>query len=216
MLLLMRYNGVPRLAQEKIANSLVTSMIGEYLKTTTTSSSLKLASFIGFPPSMEKKVESNSKDEAADAEFDRRTEEVFVEIFPDHEHCSDACCGHQLPEMSMKILNELKYPGDVAALAFEVRNWFARIDLDGSRSLDGDEVLAEMTRIGLTSEQAKQILQYHKNATGRAVLDVDDLINALMHVLGNAIPALSAYDMVTIGHLFTKVNVHVLSRNKDV
>ena len=57
MLLLMRYNGVPKLAREKIASSLVTSMIGEYLKATTTASSLKLASFIGFPPSMEKEVE---------------------------------------------------------------------------------------------------------------------------------------------------------------
>ncbi len=61
-----------------------------------------------------------------------------------------------------------------------------------------------MTRIGLTSAQATQILQYHKNATGHAELGVDDLINALMHVLGNSIPALSASDMVTIGHLFTE------------
>ena len=60
-----------------------------------------------------------------------------------------------------------------------------------------------MTRIGLTLEQATQILQYNKSATGRAELGVDDLINALMHVLGNSIPALSASDMVTIGHLFT-------------
>ena len=134
MLLLMRYNGVPKLAREKIASSLVTSMIGEYLRATTTASSLKLASFIGFPPSMERGVDSNSKNEAADAEFDHRTEEVFLEIFPDHEHCGDTCCGHQLPEMPMKILNELRFPSDVTALALAVRNWFARIDLDGSRS----------------------------------------------------------------------------------
>jgi len=73
-----------------------------------------------------------------------------------------------------------------------------------TRSLDGDEVLAEMTRIGLTLEQATQILQYNKSATGRAELGVDNLMNALMHVLGNSIPALSASDVVTIGHLFTK------------
>ena len=40
-----------------------------------------------------------------------------------------------------------------------------------------------MTRIGLTSEQATQILQYNQSTTGRAELGVDDLINALMHVL---------------------------------
>ena len=135
MLLLMRLNGVPRLAREKLAGSLVTSMIGNYLQATTTSSSLKLASFVGLPPSMQNKVDSISTDKDADAEFERRTEEVFVEIFPDHEHCSDACCGHQLPEMPMKILEELNYPSDVATLTFEVRNWFSRIDLDGSRSL---------------------------------------------------------------------------------
>jgi hypothetical protein len=129
MLLLMRYNGVPRLAREKLANSLVTSMIGDYLKVTTTSSSLKLASFVGLPPSMENKVDST------DAEFERRTEEVFLEIFPDHDHCGDVCCGHQLPDMPMKILQELNSPIDVAALTFEVRNWFSRIDLDGSRLL---------------------------------------------------------------------------------
>jgi len=60
-----------------------------------------------------------------------------------------------------------------------------------------------MTRIGLTSEQATQILQYNQSTTGRAELGVDDLINALMHVLGNSIPALTASDMVTICHLFT-------------
>ena len=141
MLLLMRYNGVPRLAREKIAGSLVTSMIGDYLKVTTTSSSLKLASFIGFPPSMEKEVDSNSKNEAADAEFDRRTEEVFLEIFPDHEHCDDACCGHQLPEMPMKIMQVLNFPLDIAALALETRKWFTRIDFDGSRSLDANYYL---------------------------------------------------------------------------
>ena len=72
------------------------------------------------------------------------------------------------------------------------------------RSLDGDEVLAEMMRIGLSSEAATQILQYNKIATGRTELGVQDLINALIHVLGNSIPALSASDMVTIGHLFNK------------
>ena len=61
-----------------------------------------------------------------------------------------------------------------------------------------------MTRIGLSSEQAKKIVQYNKNATGRTELGVQDLINALIHVLGNSIPALSASDMVTIGHLLKK------------
>ena len=72
-----------------------------------------------------------------------------------------------------------------------------------TRSLDGDEVRAEMTRIGLSSEQAKQILQYNENVTGRTELGVQDLINAFIHVLGNSIPALTASDMVTICHLFT-------------
>ena len=58
---------------------------------------------------------------------------------------------------------------------------------DITRSLDGDEVLAEMTRIGLSSEQATQILQYTKNVTGRTELGVRDLIHALIHVLGNSI-----------------------------
>ena len=81
---------------------------------------------------------------------------------------------------------------------------------DTTRSLDGDEVLAEMTRIGLSSEQATQILQYTKNVTGRTELGVRDLIHALIHVLGNSIPALSASDMVTLGHLFNKYD-----ENKD-
>ena len=72
------------------------------------------------------------------------------------------------------------------------------------RSLDGDEVLAEMTRIGLSSDQATQILQYNKNATGHAELDDQDLINALIHIFGNSIPSLSASDMVTIGYLLNK------------
>ena len=73
-----------------------------------------------------------------------------------------------------------------------------------TRSLDGDEVRAEMTRIGLSSEQAKQILQYNENVTGRTELGVQDLINAFIHVLGNSIPALSASDVVMVANLFSK------------
>ena len=131
MYMLMRYNGVHILARKKIGNALVTAMIGEYMKATTTTSSQRLAAFIGLAPSIAMKIESSAKEENLDQEFQRRSKEVFTEIFPEHELCVDSCCGHQLPEMPAKFLKELGWPEDISALARSARKWFNRIDTDG-------------------------------------------------------------------------------------
>ena len=99
MLMLMRYNGVHRLARQKIAGELVTSLIGEYMKAKVTTSTQKVSFFIGLLPSME--LHAGSDESAVelilDPEFERRTKEVFLEMIPEHRHCVDSCCGHQLP-----------------------------------------------------------------------------------------------------------------------
>ena len=58
MYLLMWYNGVPKLAKEKIGDSLITSMISTFMKKMTSASSHRLASLVGVPPSMEKLIQS--------------------------------------------------------------------------------------------------------------------------------------------------------------
>jgi hypothetical protein len=89
-------------------------MIIDYLKGTTTPSSLKISSFLGMPPGLETS-ESDSADIDVQTEFERRGGYLFTDIFPDHEHCADGCCvGHKLPELSRKFLAKLKYPKDLA------------------------------------------------------------------------------------------------------
>ena len=102
MYFLMQYHEVPRLARKKVGNSLVTLMIGEYIRTTTTTSSQRLASFIG--------RRMHRTDDKVDQAFERRTQEIYAEIFPDHHRCDKSCCGHRLPEMPFKFLKELNLP----------------------------------------------------------------------------------------------------------
>ena len=137
MLLLMRYNGVPKLARQKIGDALVSTMIVEHMKSTTTASSQRLAAFIGVAPAMNMKTtHKENTEESVHEEFDRRTRVVFVEIFPDHEHCtSDSCAGHQLPDMPLTFLKELGHPEDMTALTLAARKWFDRADADGGGCL---------------------------------------------------------------------------------
>ena len=108
------YQNVPGLARKKIGSGLITAMIIDYLKGTTTPSSLKISSFLGMPPGLETS-ESDSADIDVQTEFERRGGYLFTEIFPDHEQCADGCCvGHKLPELSRKFLAKLKYPKDLA------------------------------------------------------------------------------------------------------
>ena len=205
MYAIMRLNGVPMLARRKVACSLVGSMIGEYMKATAAASSQTIANFIGLPPSKEKKLESDHG--SLEDKFKRRVEEVFCEIVPEHEHCKNTCEGHQLPGMVLKFLSELKHPSDLSKLAVEARNWFDRIDADMNGSLDHAELETELLRIGLTERQVEQVMYFHKHALGdNSSMDVDAFILLLLHVLGNAIPSLSAADMVTVAYLFNRYN----------
>ena len=72
----------------------------------------------------------------AEQEFERRMEEFFSEIFPQHAQCSGSCRGHQLPDMAKRFLKELGYPADLKSLTIAARSWFERIDLDASGSID--------------------------------------------------------------------------------
>ena len=204
MYMLMRYNGVPRLARKKIGDALVTTMIGKYLKATTTASSMRMAAFIGVVPAMDVKKVVSSTDE--DDEFNRRSKEVFLEIFPDHEHCADdakACVGHELPSMPLHFLKELGYPSDMTSLALAARQWFHRADLDGSGCLDNEELVAEFERIGLTAAEAQNVMRLHCNQDSE-IINVDRFVGILLHVLEYAVHALSASDVVNIAFLFDR------------
>lgn len=149
MYFLMRHNGVPRLARRKVANSLTTSMIVEYKKDTTTASSQKLASYVGLPPRMEgdvKRPTGDQKDVPVDDGFQRRLEEVYLDIYPEHRHCDGSCEGHALPLKLTKFLAELNHPVDISALALASKQWFDRIDLDASGSCELDELEEEFIR----------------------------------------------------------------------
>jgi len=69
MYLVMRAHQIPEIKKKKVGNSLVASMITEYMAATTTASSQRLASFLG----MKRDANLVSRGRQA-AEFDRRTE----------------------------------------------------------------------------------------------------------------------------------------------
>jgi len=82
---------------------------------------------------------------------------------------------------------------------------FARIDLDGSRSLDRDELIAEFERIGLTAQEAEEVMMMHKSETANGdepSLVVRDFINTLIHVLDNELHLMQAQDVVSLANLF--------------
>lgn len=82
------------------------------------------------------KRESNSMTRGAEEEFERRMEEFFSEIFPQHAQCGGSCRGHQLPNMARKFLKEMGYPADLKDLTIAAVSWYERIDLDASGSID--------------------------------------------------------------------------------
>ena len=73
----------------------------------------------------------------------------------------------------------------------------------GSGGLDHEELVEEFERIGLTAAEAQNIMHFHRGDNNETI-DVDTFIDILVHVLENAIHALSASDTVTIAYLFDK------------
>ena len=193
MYLVMRFHQIPEIKKKKVGNSLVTSMITEYVAATTTASSQRLASFLG----MKRDANLVSRERQA-AEFDRRTEvcggtlkkfvamttsnfshlhlfapgicaqELYLEIFPEHQACGDGCNGHNLPDLPARILKEMDYPPDLKALVVAARAWFERVDVDASGTVDRKELTKEFARIGITENAAFCIWQVLHAPTSRA------------------------------------------------
>ena len=203
MYFLMYANGVPHLARKKISSALVRSMMKRFSEDTSSSSSQRLGSFIGLPPCMEKVITSKEEDAHLGQEFERRTAELYSEIFPAHQRCGDLCLGHQLPNMPLKFLQALGYPVDMTALEFATKHWFSRVDSDLSGLIDINELEAEFLRYGLSQEEAKHTMAYF-DADKNSGLDRNEFIDMMHHVLGNSHPVLSAIDMVSLAHLFRK------------
>ena len=146
---------------------------------------------------------------ALDEEFERRSREVYLEVFPVHAHCDETCTGHMLPEMSMKFLDVLNNPEDLGSLTRELRAWYSRIDTDRSKTITFDELRREFHKIQISETEAEVIMEFHdRNSVGEsdknAGLDEDEFIKTIIHILENSIPALNASDMVTMGYLFKK------------
>jgi Ca2+-binding EF-hand superfamily protein len=146
---------------------------------------------------------------ALDAEFERRSREVYYEIFPDALHSEQESTGCKLPNMAMMLLGKLKYPVDLSAAALQAKKWFACIDVDMSGKLSLDELEKELENIKLTQQEMKFIMEFHikdKSENGKMsdndCLDVEEFVKTIVHVLDNSITALNAADMVTVGHLF--------------
>ena len=211
MWLVLKYQRVPVLAKEKIGAALINSMITDFMQMTSDASSRRLATLIGHPPGLvmgksQDPSSAGTSEENEHQEFDRRAEEVFREIFPEHARCrKGSCCGHSLPGMPLKFLRELHHPVDISALALEAKCWFARID-DGSGGLDGEELIAEFLKIGVDVSEVQNMLKYAMTDAGDEKLELDrgQFIGVIMYVLDNALNNFSAADVVTLGYLFEK------------
>lgn len=70
------------------------------------------------------------------------------------------CNGHTLPDMSTKILKELKHPIDLAAMNLEAKKWFSRIDADGGGSLSAHEVKEEFKRLRIDDNEVDAVMKF--------------------------------------------------------
>ena len=204
---IMRFQDVPKLVRKKIGNGLVTSMISDYVKATTTPSSIRLASFLGMPPGMKMSGTGREKQHADGdlTEFERRQADLFSEIFPQHEKCGESCAGHRLPEISRKLLGALAYPTDLADLIEKTRVWFERIDADKSGGIDEEELSIEFQRIGISLDEAGHIMKFHRS-DGDTVLGVEEFVDTIVHILGNCVHNFAASDIVALAHQFHKLD----------
>ena len=81
MLAAMLYHKVPELVNKKIGAGLVSCMIQEYIKETSSASSRRLASFLGMPLGLQLAEELKSDDySAADQEFRRRMQVILRSV----------------------------------------------------------------------------------------------------------------------------------------
>ena len=73
----------------------------------------------------------------------------------------------------------------------------------GSGELDNYEIVNEFKRIGLSAEEAKNIMRFHSNPS-KQTISQEVFLEILVHVLEHAVHALSVSDVVTIAYLFKK------------
>ena len=143
------------------------------------------------------------------------------------------CRGHAFPHMPKTFLKATKSPEDMSALILEAKQWFSRIDADGSGRMSKEELLSEFLRLDLTVAQAEGVLKFnqaflnpqqgsiaHLQGAARAIvhkkdaesrsddnsgdIDANEFVQMIVHVLDNAIPSLSASDVVTLGCLISQ------------
>ena len=206
MIWVMIHHRVPALARQKVEASLISALITEYTKVTSTASTKKLASFMGMPPSLAASNRTQTKGQTwePNAEFRQRAFELFSEIFPEHAACAgQACIGHKLPKMARTFLREMAYPHDVERLDCDAKKWFARIDLNEDQKINSDELKLEFERIGLSARDSADMLKYHGMGV-ESMLSVDEFVGMIYHVLENTVENLSAADLIALGHFIEK------------
>jgi len=211
MLYIMLRNKVPALSGQRISRSLMSAMIAEYMKATSTASSQRFASFLGMPLSLASSVQSDDTG-SCDEEFIRRSEAMYLEIFPDHSECGASCRGHTFPQTPLKFLKELKYPENISALGIEARKWFSRIDMDKDGFLDFDELQIELLRIGLDQNTAQSIMEFHDTDSNEK-LDLVEFVDMVIFTLNNALGNLHASDLAMLGRL---IETHDTDKNEKL
>lgn len=197
MYIVMRAHKVADMKRRKMESSLVASLIRDYMAATSSASSQRLASFLGI------KRDVNLVSQAIqDHEFDRRTSSLYLEIFPEHEGCTNlqACTGHRLPELPSLVLEEMGFPSDMKALASAVGAWFTRIDEDGSGRVNQAELFNEFHRIGISEDEAFCIWKHH-GADKHGSLDVGQFKSMIVHLIENSHATLSTADLLALAPL---------------
>ena len=195
MILVMRAHRIPELKRKKVGSSLISSMIAEYMSATSTASSQRLASFLG----MKRDTNLVSRN-MQEAEFERRSEALYVEIFPEHHLCSADCAGHTLPDLPSRFLQEMDYPSDLPTLINAARAWFERIDISASGALGRADLSKEFVRLGISEHAAFSIWQYHDTDQSNS-LSFEQFCDMILHLIENSHSTLTAADMLALGRL---------------
>jgi len=199
--LVMMYHGVPKMARQKQIRGLVNCMVDAYMDDNLTSSAHTLAILLG--PSSD-----HGQDED---EFLRRSDDLYLKIFPEHSHCEGKeCQGHQLPVFPRIIMHELDHPKDLLALTEAASKWFDRIDDDLGGTLTLNEIRSEFVRLNQSEEQANFFLNDF-DVDNTKSLDAREFENALLHSLETTIPGMTAAQVITLWALFPEFDENLES-----
>jgi len=190
------------MALRKKKQGLVRVLIDKFMGDTLDPSRQTLAFSIGNPA----KKQAESKD-LSEHELGLRSDYLYTIVFAGHVSCGEHCEGHTLPKVPALVLGKLNqvlnHNLSFYNLKGAVRKWFQDIDMDLNSTIDTNELLAELMRMGLPEANADFFTQqFDGNSNG--ALEIEEFERAILHMLDTSIPGLCSMEIIALFSCFAQ------------